>query len=290
MKVSTSNDPLGRVRRPGRKTLALIPARGGSERIKDKNIAGLGGKPLIAHTIETLKAVGLFDEILVSTDSESIAAVSRRHGAWVPFLRSGRTASAEADLLSAVTEALEMLRECSGFVPDVMGIFLPTAPFRSADKVRRIIHRVYEGAQAGNLLRPVEVDTRRLYYQNREGRIAQWGGGNIDHPRFLRNILSVAVYNLDWNSLHQKGITRETRSYFSRYLSWFRKNEFRYLDEEDLAGGPPRDGRWIYVSYASLMESIDINTPGDLALAEGLLRNWKEDDSRDLHLLPAEAA
>lgn len=67
--------------------IAIIPARGGSKRIPGKNIKLFAGKPLIAYSIEAAKACGLFDKIIISTDSETVADVARDYGAEVPFIR-----------------------------------------------------------------------------------------------------------------------------------------------------------------------------------------------------------
>ncbi|MBJ7539814.1 pseudaminic acid cytidylyltransferase [Marinomonas transparens] len=67
--------------------VAVIPARGGSQRIPRKNIRFLHGKPLIAYSIETALETGLFDRVIVSTDDQEIAQVAREHGAETPFLR-----------------------------------------------------------------------------------------------------------------------------------------------------------------------------------------------------------
>ena len=68
--------------------LAIIPARSGSKGLKDKNIKLLNGKPLLAYTIEAARESGLFDEIMVSTDSQEYADIAKQWGANVPFLRS----------------------------------------------------------------------------------------------------------------------------------------------------------------------------------------------------------
>lgn len=70
------------------KAIAIITARGGSKRIPRKNIKEFCGKPIIAYSIEAAKKSGRFSEIMVSTDSEEIAEISRNYGANVPFLRS----------------------------------------------------------------------------------------------------------------------------------------------------------------------------------------------------------
>lgn len=67
--------------------IAIIPARGGSKRIPGKNIKMFAGKPLIAYSIEAAKESGLFDKIIISTDSEEVAEVAKSYGADVPFIR-----------------------------------------------------------------------------------------------------------------------------------------------------------------------------------------------------------
>ena len=67
--------------------IAIIPARGGSKRIPGKNIKLFAGKPLIAYSINAAKASGLFDKIIISTDSEEVAEVAKSYGADVPFMR-----------------------------------------------------------------------------------------------------------------------------------------------------------------------------------------------------------
>jgi CMP-N-acetylneuraminic acid synthetase len=83
-----------------KRNIAIIPARGGSKRVPRKNIIDFFGKPLIAWTIEAALQSNVFDCVIVSTDSEEIAEVSRRFGAQVPFLRD-----AFADDFSTVQQA-----------------------------------------------------------------------------------------------------------------------------------------------------------------------------------------
>jgi N-acylneuraminate cytidylyltransferase len=82
------------------KTVCIIPARGGSKRIRNKNVIDFLGKPLIAWTIEAAKKSGLFNKIIVSTDDSKIAEISKEWGAEVPFLRLEK-----ADDFSPVSEA-----------------------------------------------------------------------------------------------------------------------------------------------------------------------------------------
>ena len=76
--------------------VAIIPARGGSKRIPKKNIRDFLGKPMIAYSIHAAKESGLFQRIIVSTDSEEIAEIAREYGAEVPFLRPAELADDHA--------------------------------------------------------------------------------------------------------------------------------------------------------------------------------------------------
>jgi CMP-N-acetylneuraminic acid synthetase len=94
-------------RRPEHVRLAVIPARGGSKRLPKKNLRELGGKPLLAHSIVAAQESGLFERIVVSTDSAEIAAAAARYGADVPFLRDAQL----ADDVTPVSEVtLDVLR------------------------------------------------------------------------------------------------------------------------------------------------------------------------------------
>lgn len=89
--------------------IAVIPARGGSKRVAGKNIRLLGGKPLIAYSIEAALESGVMDRIVVSTDSEEIASVAREWGAEVPFLRSAEISDDVTPVSAVTADALERL-------------------------------------------------------------------------------------------------------------------------------------------------------------------------------------
>ncbi|MBQ7715355.1 MAG: pseudaminic acid cytidylyltransferase [Clostridia bacterium] len=118
------------------KNLAIITARGGSKRIPKKNIKDFCGKPIIAYTIEAALGSKLFDEVMVSTDSEEIAAVALKFGAKVPFYRSEFAASDSATTNDVLAEVLDMYEE-RGQVFDNYCCLYPTAPFLTSD---RLVH------------------------------------------------------------------------------------------------------------------------------------------------------
>lgn len=116
------------------KILAVIPARGGSKRLPGKNIRILGGRPLIAWSIEAaLNITGIID-VLVSTDDEIIAAVARKYGAMVPWLRPAELASDEATSADACLHALDWYEAEFGAVDGVL-LLQPTSPFRGKETV-----------------------------------------------------------------------------------------------------------------------------------------------------------
>lgn len=122
------------------RTLVIIPARGGSKGIPRKNLRPLGGKPLIAWAIEVATAAETVDRVVVSTDSDEIARVSRRFGAEV-FMRDPRLADDVVTLDPVIHEAVERL-EHDGEAFDVVLTVQPTSPLLRPATVDRIVRRL----------------------------------------------------------------------------------------------------------------------------------------------------
>jgi CMP-N-acetylneuraminic acid synthetase len=116
--------------------IGMIPARSGSKRIKDKNVRRLGGHPVLGYAIAAAQASGVFDSILVSTDSEEYAAMARHYGAEVPFLRPAELASATSPDFEWIDDTLTRLRG-AGRSYDCFSILRPSSPLRQADTIRR---------------------------------------------------------------------------------------------------------------------------------------------------------
>lgn len=115
-------------------SICIITARGGSKRIPKKNIKDFCGKPIIAYSIEAALKSELFDEVMVSTDSEEIATISRKYGASVPFMRSAKNSddySGTCDVLLEVVDEYQKL----GRVFETICCIYPTAPFVTAEKL-----------------------------------------------------------------------------------------------------------------------------------------------------------
>lgn len=114
-----------------RRTLALIPARGGSKGLPRKNLLPLNGKPLIAWTIEQALASRHVDRVVVTTDDEEIAEVSRAFGADVPFLRPPELALDSSPSIDAADHAIAWLRVNDGQEFDYTALLEPTSPLRA---------------------------------------------------------------------------------------------------------------------------------------------------------------
>jgi CMP-N,N'-diacetyllegionaminic acid synthase len=120
------------------RVVGVIPARGGSKRLPNKNLALLAGEPMIAYTCRAALASGVLDAVVCNTDSPSIAAAARRFGVDVPALRPAELADDDSPMQLAVAWVLQLLAE-KGRVFDVVVLLQPTSPLRSEQDVRRAL-------------------------------------------------------------------------------------------------------------------------------------------------------
>ena len=114
------------------KVLAIIPARSSSKGIVDKNIRLCNGKPLIAYSIEHALESNSVNKIVVSTDSERYAAISREYGAEAPFLRPSDIAGDKSLDIEVFKHALLFLKDHENYIPDICVHLRPTHPIREA--------------------------------------------------------------------------------------------------------------------------------------------------------------
>ncbi|APC97542.1 acylneuraminate cytidylyltransferase family protein [Francisella frigiditurris] len=116
--------------------LCTICARGGSKGVKNKNIKKINGKPLIAYTIEQAKASGLFEHVVISTDSDDIADIARQYGAEVFFKRDPEMASDTAGKLEVIKDAFMRSEAHYNKIFDYLIDLDVTAPLRSVDDIK----------------------------------------------------------------------------------------------------------------------------------------------------------
>ena len=112
-------------------TIGIIPARGGSKRVPNKNILHCAGKPLIAYSCEAALNSKCIDRLIVSTDSEEIASVAKAYGAEVPFMRPAELSTDSAPTLPVLQHAIEYL-ETQGEKPKNIVLLQATSPLREA--------------------------------------------------------------------------------------------------------------------------------------------------------------
>jgi CMP-N-acetylneuraminic acid synthetase len=151
--------------------LVLIPARGGSTRVLNKNLRELAGKPLLAHVIEA--ACGTDARVLVSTNSPDIAEVAQRHGAEVPFLRPDSLATATSSSLSAIVHTLLTLQSRGAPLPELLAFCPPTNPFLRTETLQRMFDTLQARPDCNSIVTIVPPATHpfRIVRKSADGRV-----------------------------------------------------------------------------------------------------------------------
>ena len=225
--------------------LAIIPARGGSKGLPKKNIRDLGGKPLIAHTIEAALCAESVSRVLVTTDDEEIARTARYFSAEVPFLRPKELATDTASAIDVYLHAIDFIQEHELTSLEKFMVLLPTAPFRTSEDIDAAA-ALFKSTGATSLVSMTEAEIPPSWYfiKKADGTISNAGFGTGKRCMYNRQknptfyIPNGAIYILDVEYLRQR------RSY--------------YADDT--------------VPYVMpLRKSIDIDTPFDFELAALLL-------------------
>ena len=130
--------------------VAVITARGGSKRIPRKNIGEFCGKPILAYSIEAALGSGVFDEVMISTEDDEIAEIAVKYGTSLPFKRSLENADDHSTTVDVMCEVLESYEKI-GKHPDVMCCIYPTAPFVTAEKLRKA-YELFESNDANAVI------------------------------------------------------------------------------------------------------------------------------------------
>ncbi len=126
-----------------KKCVAIITARGGSKRIPKKNIKDFCGLPIIAYSIKEAIKCEMFDEVMVSTDSQEIADIARKYGAVVPFMRSKKNSGDYATTEDVIIEVIENYKQLGKDYEYACCIY-PTAPFITSDKLVEAMDKMKE--------------------------------------------------------------------------------------------------------------------------------------------------
>lgn len=224
------------------KNIAIITARSGSKGIKDKNIKLLNGKPLLAYSIDVALESKMFDRVMVSTDSEKYAEISKKCGAEVPFLRSVENSGDTSGSWDVVKEVLKRY-ENSGERFETVCLLQPTSPLRTAEDIIKA-YKVFENKNAN----------------------AVTGVCECDHPAEYMMVLG-EDHSLDEYRKNEVDLPRQLlkKQYRINGAIFIRKIKYNNEEVHIVCGG----------DYAYLMDkkkSIDIDDEDDFEYAEYLLR------------------
>lgn len=225
------------------KNIAIIPARSGSKGLKDKNIKELNGKPLLAYSIEAAKESNMFDEIMVSTDSEAYAQIAKNCGANVPFFRSETNSGDKAGSWDVVSEVLNKYLSL-GDTFDTVCLLQPTSPLRTAKDIIAA-YKLFEVKQAEAITSVCEVDHSPLWTMT------------------LPNDLSLIGFNSKQTNQPRQELPTYYRLNGAIYIRKLRytNNEIRMLHYNDFAYIMPCE------------RSVDIDTSLDFVIAEAILKS-----------------
>ena len=184
--------------------LAIIPARIDSKGIPQKNIKKLAGKPLIAWTIKEAKKSKYIDRLIITTDSEVIARISRKEGAETPFLRPFELALDNSSGTDVIQHTLEWFqKDKSSF--DYFIYLQPTSPFRTVKHIDEAIESIMSSKQSNSLI-SVSIPSKHPYWMkkiNKDGFLESFieTDKSYNNRQELPNVFAVngAIYICKWN-------------------------------------------------------------------------------------------
>jgi len=224
--------------------LAVIPARGGSKNIPRKNITEVNGKPLISYTIGAALEADFLTDIVVSTEDQEIAQISKELGAQVPFIRPLSIASDDAQSFPVIEHALHFMEKARGFEYDAIIMLQPTSPLRTSKHINDSIN-LFNSNKCDSVVSIVSV------------------GGN--HPLRMKRLEGNQMVNyIDqgfWNMKPRQDLPNVYIRNGAIYL--IRRDVI--IEQSQLIGNQ-------CLGYVmNDIESINIDTPIDLMVAELLL-------------------
>jgi N-acylneuraminate cytidylyltransferase len=231
------------------KVLCLILARGGSMRIPGKNIKKFLGKPLLAYAIECAKKSKYINRIIVSTNSKEIAAVARKFGAEIPFLRPPEISKGDSKEIDAFKHALKWLKENENYEPDIIVKLFATSPFRTSESADKAIEL---------LLRNPKADCVRSVTMCSEHPYKMW---LIDKNR-LKHLIS---FKKKYKEAH-------TWSYQILPKVYIQNAAIDIIKPSNIWKKNSITGKNIIPFVMDAIESIDINNPIDFEFANFITR------------------
>jgi len=166
--------------------VAIVPARSGSESIKDKNLSQLGNHPLIAYSIMLAKMVPEINKVIVSTDSEEYAQVAIKYGAEVPFLRPSCLSQNESTDFDFMSHAIQWFEDNEVHTPEYWVHLRPTTPLRFPEVVKKAIYEISSNDKATSL-RSCHLSPESPFKwlrKNKKGFLTDLNGKDSDLDKF----------------------------------------------------------------------------------------------------------
>jgi N-acylneuraminate cytidylyltransferase/CMP-N,N'-diacetyllegionaminic acid synthase len=195
-----------------KKVLWLIVARSGSKSIPNKNIALLGGHPLLSYRIHTAKNTTCNNEIWISTDSIEYADIAIKYGAKAPFLRPKELADDFSNSADVVHHAMEFAQK-NCFTFDFIGLLEPTSPFITKVQIEQAIQNLINEPEADSIVAVRESRPNTLFIQDEKKYLDQIA-------KEIENIKLIGRQNFS------KQITPSGGFYISRWDSFFEQRSF----------------------------------------------------------------
>jgi N-acylneuraminate cytidylyltransferase len=236
------------------KILCVIIARGGSQRVPNKNIRSLAGRPLLAYSIEAAKRSRYVNRVIVSTDSDAIADVAATEGAEVPFRRPTEISQGHSTELQAMEHALGWLRDREAYEPDLVVLLRPTSPLRTTATIDRAIELLMNDREA-HCVRTVRLCSEhphKMWVMERDG-------------RRIRSLIPV----------EQKQPEAHTLSYQLLPTVYIQNASMDVFRPGNISRLRSTTGTEIIPLVMDELESVDINTELDFLLAEALMAQGK---------------
>jgi CMP-N,N'-diacetyllegionaminic acid synthase len=225
--------------------LGIIPARGGSKAIPRKNLALLANKPLLAWTVEVALESTSLDHLVISTDDPEIAEVGKKLGAEVPFLRPAELATDASTSMDVILHALRWLADNENYRPDYVLLLQPTSPLRTPTDIRESI-KLALAKHADSVVSVCETHQHPLWMKgvNEEGTLVDLYPQSAAPAR--RQDLS-PVFALNG------AIYLALRTFLLSERTFISDRTYAYVMPEN--------------------RSLDVDTPGDLYLANLILND-----------------
>jgi N-acylneuraminate cytidylyltransferase len=237
------------------KVLCLIIARGGSQRLPNKNIRPLAGRPLLAYSIAAARRSSYVNRIVVSTDSDMIAEIAQKEGAEIPFRRPAEISQGHSTELQAMEHALGWFKDHESYEPDFVVLLRPTSPFRTTASIDRAIELLISdpSAHCVRTVRLCSEHPHKMWLMDTEG-------------RRIRSLIPV----------EQKLPEAHTLSYQLLPTVYIQNASMDVFRSNNIWQLRSTTGTEIIPLVQDEFESVDINTEIDFILAETLMAQRKD--------------